>query len=232
MAKGRAKCPIASTTLALVPSLAPATMRGHLMPSFTNSLIELGPFVDTGHTVVFTATGVSVIHPDGHSILDGWREVAGPRLWRFPLTPTQEKPVEVLKTRSVAFVLPNDHVDKDSLLWQKVATKKGISGAVLPVQERTQECSPEQLTTTPTGDKYIPTTKGGPRKPSKNGQVHFHQNVDKYISTQKSKSKPKRRRPTMPLVTEPVTPPLPATTPPAPNVSDQHFKAVGNHGQA
>ena len=44
------------------------------MPSFTNSLIRLGPFVDTGHTVVFTATGVLVIHPDGHSILDGWRE--------------------------------------------------------------------------------------------------------------------------------------------------------------
>ena len=103
------------------------------MPSFIDSLIGLGPFVDTGHTVVFTATGVLVIHPDGHSILDGWREAAGPRLWRFPLTPTQEKLVEVRNTRSVAFVLPNDHVDKDILLWQKVATKKGISGAVHPV---------------------------------------------------------------------------------------------------
>jgi len=189
------------------------------MPSFTNSLIGLGPFVDTGHTVVFTATGVLVIHPDGHSILDGWREAAGPQLWRFPLTPTQEKPVEVLDTQSVAFVLPNDHVDKDSSLWQKVATKKGILGAVLPVQERTQECSPKQPTT-PTVDKYNSTKKGGPRKPSKNGQVHFHQKVDKYISTHKSKSKPKRRRPTTPLVTEPVTPPLPASTPPALNVSD------------
>jgi hypothetical protein len=29
-----------------------------------------------------------VIHPDGHSILDGWREQDGPRLWCFPLKAT------------------------------------------------------------------------------------------------------------------------------------------------
>jgi hypothetical protein len=137
------------------------------MPSFTNSLIGLGPFVDTGHLVIFTATGVLVIHPDGHSILDGWREAAGARLWRFPLTPPQVTPDEVRDTKSVAFALPKDNVDKDSSQWQKVETKKGISGAVLPVQEMTQECSPEQPTT-PTMDKYISTKKGGPCKPSKN----------------------------------------------------------------
>ena len=95
MANGRAEHSIASATLATVPSLPPAAMRGHAMPSFTNFLIGLGPFVDTGHTVVFTATGVLVLHPNGHSILDGWREAAGPRLWRFPLMPTQDTPEEV-----------------------------------------------------------------------------------------------------------------------------------------
>ena len=73
MANGRSERSIAIATLAPVPSLPPATMRGHVMPSFTNSIIGLGPFVDMGYTVVFTATGVLVVHPDGHSILDGWR---------------------------------------------------------------------------------------------------------------------------------------------------------------
>jgi hypothetical protein len=31
---------------------------------------------------------VSVIHPDGHSILDRWRKQDGPCLWRFPLKAT------------------------------------------------------------------------------------------------------------------------------------------------
>ena len=29
---------------------------------------------------------VTVYHPDGHPILSGWRDEAGPRLWHFPLT--------------------------------------------------------------------------------------------------------------------------------------------------
>jgi hypothetical protein len=113
------------------------------MPSFTNSLIGLGPFVDMGNTVVFTATSVSVVHPDGHSILNGWREEAGARLWRFPLKPTQNTPGKVHDTPSVAFVLPDDHVDKDSAQWRKVSTKQRKSGAVLPDPEDTHEDSPE-----------------------------------------------------------------------------------------
>ena len=56
MANGRAEHSIASATLELVPLLPTAAMQGHVMPSFTNSLIGLGPFVDMGCTVVFTAT--------------------------------------------------------------------------------------------------------------------------------------------------------------------------------
>ena len=64
-------------------------MQGHVMPSFPNTLIGLGPFADLGYKIVFTKTAVSVIHPDGHSILEGWRELTGPRLWMFPLNPTE-----------------------------------------------------------------------------------------------------------------------------------------------
>jgi hypothetical protein len=58
------------------------------MPSFPHTLIGLGPFADLGCQTVFSKHAVSVIHPDGHSILDGWREQDDPRLWRFPLKAT------------------------------------------------------------------------------------------------------------------------------------------------
>ncbi len=58
------------------------------MPSFPHTLINLGPFADLGCQIVFSKHAVLVIHPDGHSILDGWREQDGPHLWCFPLKAT------------------------------------------------------------------------------------------------------------------------------------------------
>jgi hypothetical protein len=46
-------------------------MQGHVMPSFPDTLIGLGPFADLGCQIVFTKTTVSIIHPNGHSILEG-----------------------------------------------------------------------------------------------------------------------------------------------------------------
>ncbi len=79
---------VTSATLASVPSLPPAAMQGHVMPSFPHTLIDLGPFANLGCQIVFSKHVVLVIHPDGHSILDGWREQDGPHLWRFPLKAT------------------------------------------------------------------------------------------------------------------------------------------------
>jgi hypothetical protein len=88
MANGLPVQPVASATLASAPSLPPAAMKGHFMPSFPHTLIRLGPFADLGCQIVFSKHAVLVIHPDGHSILDGWCEQNGPRLWRFPLKAT------------------------------------------------------------------------------------------------------------------------------------------------
>ena len=44
------------------------------MPSFPHTLIGLGPFANLGCQIIFTKTAVAVIHPDGHIILQGWRE--------------------------------------------------------------------------------------------------------------------------------------------------------------
>jgi hypothetical protein len=56
------------------------------MLSFPYTLIGLGPFAKQGCTIVFTATTVTVYHPDGHPVLAGWRDQTGPRLWHFLLT--------------------------------------------------------------------------------------------------------------------------------------------------
>ena len=88
VANGRPERSVASATLASAPSLPPAAMQGHVMPSFPHTLIGLGPFADLGCRIIFTKMEVSVIHPDGHTILQGWREQDGPRLWRFPLNAT------------------------------------------------------------------------------------------------------------------------------------------------
>jgi hypothetical protein len=85
VANGLPERSVASATLASVPSLPSAAMQGHVMPSFPHTLIGLGPFADLGCQIVFTKMAVSVIHPDGHSILEGWREQDGPRLWQFLL---------------------------------------------------------------------------------------------------------------------------------------------------
>jgi hypothetical protein len=89
VANGLPEQSVASTTLASAPSLPPAAMQGHVMPSFPHTLIGLGPFANLGCQILFTKMAVSVIHPDGHTILEGWRKVNGPHLWRFPLQATQ-----------------------------------------------------------------------------------------------------------------------------------------------
>jgi hypothetical protein len=171
-------------------------MRGHVMPSFTNSLIGLGPFVDMENTVVFTATSVSVVHPDCHSILDGWREAGGAQLWRFPLEPTQETPANFQEKPDVAFTLPTNHVDKDSAEWRKVTTKRRNSGAVLPDPEDTQEDSPEPPTTpTPSGD-----TTGQVSVPIAAG---FSTYDGRPLYSEKTK-RPHKRKPRQPLAINPL----------------------------
>jgi hypothetical protein len=74
-------CPehsIASTTLASIPTLPPSMMPGHVMPSFPHTLIGLGPFADQGCKIVFNKTSVTVCHPNGHPILNGWQDIDGP----------------------------------------------------------------------------------------------------------------------------------------------------------
>jgi hypothetical protein len=71
VANGLPEQSVDSATLASAPSLPPAAMQGHVMPSFPHTLIGLGPFANLSCQILFTKTAVSVIHPDGHTILKG-----------------------------------------------------------------------------------------------------------------------------------------------------------------
>ena len=62
------------------------------MPTFTNTLIVVGPICDADCTVMFKKEDVTVLLPKGEPILQGWRENKLPRLWRVPLIPdTKQK---------------------------------------------------------------------------------------------------------------------------------------------
>ena len=63
---------------------------GYIMPSFTNTIIGVGPICDADCTVVFTKKYVTVISTKGKAILTGWREKKMPRLCRFSLRPNEK----------------------------------------------------------------------------------------------------------------------------------------------
>ena len=63
---------------------------GYIMPSFTNTIVGVGPICDAYCTVVFTKQDVTLLSPKGNPILTGWREKKLPILWRFALKPTED----------------------------------------------------------------------------------------------------------------------------------------------
>ena len=63
------------TATLIVPQLEeyfPTT--GYIIPSFTNTLVGVGPICDADCTVLFTKKYVTVLSPGGKPILTGWRE--------------------------------------------------------------------------------------------------------------------------------------------------------------
>ena len=121
---------IASATLASVPSLPPAAMLGHVMPSFPHTLVGLGPFADQGCKIVFTKDDVDVIDPAGTSILKGWRERTGARLWRFPLMPPPSNP-----TPSTALSVGHEDLPPTSAV-----SPSNLSNGIDAVDDANQPC--------------------------------------------------------------------------------------------
>ena len=62
-------------------------IKGHLVPGFCRTLIEVGPICDADCTVTITREAVIVRDQQGMPVLTGWREASGSRLWRISLRP-------------------------------------------------------------------------------------------------------------------------------------------------
>jgi hypothetical protein len=54
------------------------------MSSFPHTLIGLGPFANQGCKIVFYKTSVTVYHPNGHPILNGWWDMNAPDFGSSP----------------------------------------------------------------------------------------------------------------------------------------------------
>ena len=58
---------------------------GHVKPGFQEYLIGIGPICDADYRVTFTNDAVIIYSPKGHTVLTGWRETEGTRLWSMSL---------------------------------------------------------------------------------------------------------------------------------------------------
>ena len=61
-----------------------------IMPSFQHNLMGIGKLCNNDCRVVFDKTVVTVFANDGSTLLQGWREQQGAKLWRFSLIPNQQ----------------------------------------------------------------------------------------------------------------------------------------------
>jgi hypothetical protein len=83
-ANGTIECSSASAQLKLT-NLPPSARQGHVMPSFTRTLVGIAPVCNTGLTIIFTKYDVKAINQAGTTILKGWRNPGGANDWHFPI---------------------------------------------------------------------------------------------------------------------------------------------------
>ena len=64
-------------------------IKGHLMSIFCHTLVRVGQLCDSDCTVTFMRGAVIVRDKQGASVLTGWHEATGYRLWRISQQPGQ-----------------------------------------------------------------------------------------------------------------------------------------------
>jgi hypothetical protein len=82
-ADGTITCSSTSTQLKLT-NLPPSARQGHVMPSFTRTLVSIAPLCNTNLTVIFTKHDVKAINQAGATILKGWHDPGGANNWHYP----------------------------------------------------------------------------------------------------------------------------------------------------
>jgi hypothetical protein len=112
MATGEARTSTGAAVLAIpgIPSRHART--GHIIPGFTNNLLSLGKLCDADCTAYIDKHKLEVHNKEGHKILHGTRDSAGPRLWRVDIasrpepTPTAPPPTPILCMETITTPKP------------------------------------------------------------------------------------------------------------------------------
>ena len=73
-ANGQVFSSIATAKLPIPQLNADFPTKGYIIPTFTNTLIVVGPICDANFKVVFRKEYVTVLSPQGKHILQGWRK--------------------------------------------------------------------------------------------------------------------------------------------------------------
>ena len=90
-ANGQVATSAAKAALPIPKLEAELPTTGYIMPTFTNTLIGVGPICDENCTLVFKKQYVTVISPEGKPILQGCREKKLPRILRFAMRPNERE---------------------------------------------------------------------------------------------------------------------------------------------
>jgi hypothetical protein len=77
-------CSSASAQLKL-KNLPSSARQGHIMPSFTRTLVGIAPLCDAYLTVIFTKHDAKAYDQAGATILEGWHDPGGANDWHFPI---------------------------------------------------------------------------------------------------------------------------------------------------
>ncbi len=83
-ANGTIACSSTSAQLKLT-NLQPSARQGHIMPSFTKTLVGIAPLCNTNLVVIFTNHDVKAINQAGATILEGWCYPGGANDWHFTI---------------------------------------------------------------------------------------------------------------------------------------------------
>jgi hypothetical protein len=59
--------------------------QGHVMPSFTRTLVGIAPLCNANLTVIFTKHDIKAINHAEATILEGWHDPGGANDWHFPI---------------------------------------------------------------------------------------------------------------------------------------------------
>ncbi len=76
----------------------PLTAAGYVIPNFPHTLISVGKIVDENCSVLFEKHKVSVFNSSNRTILTGWREPSGSKLWRVLITGNHYQPTSTSPT--------------------------------------------------------------------------------------------------------------------------------------